>query len=254
MVDTSSNLPVVTVPRISAGAGVAVQSSQNLAVQETDPTTTAATSPVSTVAGQVDLSRQVFEFSRPGLDMAIADDLSRAHAQQLDIEIVNGTATGGRTRGLLNWSGILSVVGSTTNAQTTVNSIWQAYSALSGSSGYGVSDTSAYITIMHPRRLAWLSAGISGVMPPDGPLLPGTVVASAGIPSTLGAGTNEDVIIVAEKSQVLLLSQGPMIRIFEQVGSGTLTVRVRAAREAALVVLNSAAVCKITGLVAPSGF
>jgi hypothetical protein len=101
--------------------------------------------------------------------------------------------------------------------------------------------------------LAWLNAGISGVMPP-GSALPGQVVASAGIPSVLGAGTNEDVALVVEKSQVLLLSQGPMIRLFEAVGSGTLTVRVRAAREAAVLVKNANAVAKIVGLTPPSGF
>jgi hypothetical protein len=254
MVDTSSGVPIVTMPRITAGAGVAVQSSQNTGIQETDPTSGAATSPVSSIAGQVDLSRQLFEFSKPGFDMAVTDDLARAHAASLDVEIVNGTATGGRTRGLLSTSGILSISGSVTNAQTTINSIWQGYSALAGSSGYGVSDTSAYLVVMHPRRLAWLSAGISGVMPPISPLLPGTVVASMGIPSTLGAGTNEDLIIVVERSQAVLLSSGPAIRVFEDVGSATMTIRIRAAREAAVVVKNPAAVCKITGLTPPSGF
>jgi hypothetical protein len=254
MVDTSGGVPIISVPRITGGSGVAVQSSQNAAVQETDPSTGAATSPVSTISGMVDVSRQLFELSNPSIDGALTDDLARAHAASLDVEIVSGSASGGRTRGLLNWSGILSVSGSVTNAQTTINSIWQGYSALSGASGYGVSDTSAYLVVMHPRRLAWLSAGISGVMPPAGPLLPGTVVPSMGIPSTLGAGTHEDVIIIIERSQALLLSDGPHIRLFEAVGSGTLTIRVRAAREAALVVLNPAAICKVTGMVAPAGF
>src|SRR5262249_38672517 len=138
---------------------VAVQSSQNSAVQETDPTTTAITSPVSSISGQVDMSRQLFEFSRPGFDAAITDDLSRAHAAAVDVEIVSGSASGGRTRGLLNWSGILSVAGTVTNAQTFLNGVWQAYSALAGSSGFGASDTSAYLTILHPRRASWLVAG-----------------------------------------------------------------------------------------------
>jgi hypothetical protein len=38
------------------------------------------------------------------------------------------------------------------------------------------------------------------------------------------------------------------------VSSQTLTIRIRAAREAALVVLNPAAVAKVTGLTPPSGF
>src|SRR5262249_13901193 len=162
------------------------------------------------------------------------------------------SASSGQTRGLLNWSGILSVSGTVTNAQTFLNSVWQAYSQLAGSSGYGASDTSGYATILHPRRLAWLSAGISGVMPPSGPLLPRPVIASAGVPSNLGAGTTEDVAIVCEKSQVLLLSRGPTIRVREDVGSGTLTVRVQAERHLAVLVKNANAIAKVTGLTPPS--
>src|SRR5258708_28686003 len=44
-----------------------------------------------------------------------------------------------------------------------------------------------------------------------------------------GAGTNEDVALIVAKSEVLL-SQGPMIRVFDEVGSQTMTVRIRAAQ------------------------
>lgn len=254
MVDTSSNLPVVQLPRITSGAGVAVQATQNSGVQETDPATASNSSPVGTVAGQVDLSRQLFEFSKPGFDAVITDDLARAHASAFDVEVINGSASGGRTRGLLNWSGILSVSGTVTNAPTFLNSLWQAYSALAGSSGYGAANSEGYLTILHPRRAAWLSAGVSGVLPPGTSLVPGQLVISAGVPSNLGAGTNEDVAIVAEKSQVALLSRGPNVRVFEESGSSTLTVRIQASCYLAVLVKNAAAVAKVTGLVAPSGF
>jgi hypothetical protein len=68
------------------------------------------------------------------------------------------------------------------------------------------------------------------------------------------AGTNEDVALVVERSQVVLVSSGPAIRIFEEVGSQTMTVRVRAHRDFAVIVKNPAAVAKVTGLTAPSGF
>ena len=84
--------------------------------------------------------------------------------------------------------------------------------------------------------------------------MPGQLVISAGIPTILGAGTNEDVALVVEKSQVVLLSSGPLIRVFEEVGSSTLTVRVRAHREAAVAVKNATAVAKVIGLTPPSGF
>jgi hypothetical protein len=254
MVDTSSNLPVVSIPRLSAGGAVAVQASQNAAIQETDPTTAAASSPVSTVAGQVDLSRQLFEFSQPGFDAAITDDLSRAHATAFDVEVINGNAASGRTRGLLNWSGILSVAGTVTSAATFLTSLWQAYSQLAGSSGFGASNHEGYVTILHPRRAAWLVAGVSYVVARGTPLVPGELVVSAGIPTNLGAGTNEDVALVVERSQVLLLSRGVTVRVREDIGSSSLTVRVQAERHMAVLVKNAAAICKVVALTPPSGF
>lgn len=213
-----------------------------------------AASPVGSIAGQVDVSRQLFEFSRPGLDAALTDDLSRAHAQAFDIEVINGNAVSGRTRGLLNWSGILSVSGVVTNQQTFLNSLWQGFSQLAGSNGYGAANADGYVTILHPRRAAWLAAGVSGTMPSAAPLVPGQLVVSAGIPSNLGAGTNEDVALVVEKSQVLLLSRGPRIVVREDVLSSTLTVRVQAVRDIAVILKNANAVARVTGLTLPSGF
>jgi hypothetical protein len=114
--------------------------------------------------------------------------------------------------------------------------------------------TDGYITLMHPRRAAWLQAGISGTLPPGVSLVPGQLVISAGVPTTLGAGTNEGVTLVVEKSQVLLLSRGPTIRVREDVGSATLTVRVQAERHLAVLVKNANAIAKVTGLTPPSGF
>lgn len=52
-------------------------------------------------------------------------------------------------------------------------------------------------------------------------LFPGTVVASAGIPSNLGAGTKKDVAIIVERSNVLLAMGQPAFRVDENTGSST---------------------------------
>ena len=200
------------------------------------------------------MSRQAFEFSKPGLDEVIADDLARATATAQDAEIIAGTAASGRTRGLLNWTGILSVTGTVTNQSTFLTGLWQAYSALAGTSGFGAFTVDEYVTILHPRRAAWLLAGVSGTLPASQPLVPGRLVVSAGVPTNLGAGTNEDVAIIVERSQVVVLERGLRIRVFEQVGSGTMTVRVQANTSTALLVKNATAVAKVTGLTAPTGF
>jgi hypothetical protein len=46
-------------------------------------------------------------------------------------------------------------------------------------------------------------------------------------PRTSAPNTNEDVMIVIDASQVILYEEGaPRTRVFEDVGSGTLTVRL----------------------------
>jgi hypothetical protein len=252
MVDTSSGVPVVSLPRLATGAALAVQSAQNAAVQETDPTTGSATSPLATIAGQVDMSGQLFEFPKPGMDAVIADDLGRDFGAKFDTQIVNGSAASGQTRGLLNWSGILSVAGTVTSAATFLESIWKAYSLLAGPSGYGNANPDDYVVVLAPRRLAWVRGNTTGI--PAQALFPGLVVPSSGIPTNLGAGTNEDVALVVERSAVLLLADSARrFRADESTGSGTLTVRTSAWASAALLV-NAAAIAKVTGLTPPSGF
>ena len=73
-------------------------------------------------------------------------------------------------------------------------------------------------------------------------------------PVALGAGTNEDVALVVERSQVLLAGDRTEFRVFPEVGSSSLTVRVSSWNQAALVVTSPAAVAKVTGLTPPSGF
>jgi HK97 family phage major capsid protein len=66
----------IEIPRLATGAAVAVVASENAVVQETDPTSALATSQKAMVSGQVDVSRQLLDFSRPGIDEVLALDLA----------------------------------------------------------------------------------------------------------------------------------------------------------------------------------
>ncbi len=253
MVETTGGQQVLRFPRLVSGAAVAVQSAENANVQETDPTTGSTLPPVGTIAGQVDMSRQVFDLSRPGLDEAVADDLGRAHGTVLDAQIVNGSGAGQNVRGFLNISGILSVAGAVTNVQVFSESVWKAFSALAGTSGVGNPDPANYVTILSPRRYAWWQGASGSSAVPAVPALPGTVVASGGVPTNLGAGT-EDVALVVERSSVVLVGGSPAFRVFPEVGSTTLTVRIPSWNFAALVVASPVAVARVTGLTAPTGY
>jgi Phage capsid family len=255
MVDVSGGVPQVSVPRLATGASVTA-GVENSAVSETDPTSSAAASAVGTISGLVDLSLQLVDFARPvvAMDTAIMDDLGRAYGSTLDAQLISGAGSGGATKGLLNWASILSVTGSVTNVESFIESCWKAFSQAAGASGFGNPDPADYFTIIHPRRLAWASGGSGSTTMPTAPLLPGTVVASGGIPTSLGGGTNEDIVILVEKSNVLLMGGEAKFRAFPEIGSSTLTARIRVHADVVLLLLNPKALCKVTGLTAPAGF
>jgi hypothetical protein len=250
----SGGVPQVSIPRLATGASVAA-GTENSAVSELDPTSSSASSAVGTVSGLVDLSYQLADFSRPvAMDTVIMDDLGRAYGSALDSQLLTGAGSGGSTKGLLSWASIVSVTGSVTNAEAFAESIWKAYSQLAGPSGFGEADPTQYVLILAPRRLAWVAGGSGSTALPPTPNLPGKVVASGGVPLNLGAGTNEDVAILTERSNVLLLGGEPVFRAFPEVGSSTLTARIRVHAEVVLLLKNPKACAKVVGLTAPAGF
>ncbi len=251
MVDTVSNVPTVKIPRLTVGPATAVQTAENAAVTEVDAQSTSASAPVATIAGQEDVSRQLFEFSQPAIDEVVVDALARDFGAKFDSQLINGSAAGGQTRGLLQVASILSVTGDVSTAQAFVASIWKAASQLAGASGFGDPNPADYVVILAPRRLAWLQGNLSY---PATQLLPGRVVTSGGVPLSLGASTNEDVALVVQRDNVLVLGNSPQFRVFEQIGSSTQTVRISGWGSMALLVRNPTSVAKVTGLTAPTGF
>jgi Phage capsid family len=250
MVDNSGTQMLVRFPALVTGTAVAAQA-ENQAVQETDPTSTGIAAPLGSIVGQVDASKQLVEFSNPAMDSVLADDLGARLGESLDAQLFNGSGSAPNLRGFLQWSGILSITGVVTTQATYLQSLWQAFSQLSGSSGYGDAERTNYFCVLHPRRFSWLQAGFAV---PMASLLPGRLVLVPNSPTNLGAGTNEDHSLVIDKTAVQLVSAAPQIRVFEEVGSGTGTIRFSAHIDAALAVLNSKAVSRITAGTPPAGF
>jgi hypothetical protein len=241
MVDTSSGQALVKIPRLSGGAAVAVQASNNAAIQETDPTTTSYSAPVGTIAGQVDMSAQLFELSRLGLDSAIAEDLGRAFGTVLDAQIVSGSGASGQLRGLLNVTGILSATSATTTVQGQVSALWSGFRSLSGTSGFGSPDADDYLTLVSPGRFAWWSGGSGDASNVSGDIrLPGRVVLSGAVP--------EGEAYLVDRSAVVLLGRSANVQVFDQTGSATLTVRVRAHGYGALLVKSPLGIFRLSGL------
>jgi hypothetical protein len=240
MVDTSSGVAVIKIPRLSGGAAVAVQASNNAALQETDPTTTSYSGPVGTIAGQVDMSTQLFERSEPRLDEAVAEDLGRATGVSLDAQLVTGSGASGQIRGFQNVASILSGTSAATTVQGQVSALWAGFRTLSGTTGFGSPDVGSYLVLVSPGRFAWWAGGSGSAAIPGELRLPGRVVLSGAVP--------EGEAYIVDRSSVILVGGENRVRVFDEVGSATLTVQVRSHASAALLVKSPLGIYRLSGL------
>jgi HK97 family phage major capsid protein len=268
------NTDSINIPKLSTGTAVADQA-DNAAVQETDATFGTLAADVKTIAGMQDISRQVIDRSVPGVDEVIYADLVKAYNVNLDTAVINSSVS--NNKGLLQVSSTNSVT--YTDANPTLPELYPKLAdgiQQIHSSVY----TPATAIFMHPRRWGWILASLDTQNRPlvlpiaaatensAGTQTTGTaegqvgsiqgipVYADANIPTTLGASTNEDRIIIAATPELFVWEDpnGPYLERFDDVGSGTLTVRLRAhsywgqllsRRPAAISVLSG------TGLAAP---
>jgi HK97 family phage major capsid protein len=222
---------VLTTPRITTGASVAPQATENTAISETDIAEGLVTSPVGTIAGQQDLSQQLFDRSEAGAvagaEVWLARELGKALGSRRDQQLLDGTASAGQVRGLTQVGsiGTTAFTDASPTQQEGFVKILQAAGELATNGGW----PEASAILIHPRRLAWFAnwrdtaTGIPAVIPWPAPLFP-----VPSIPVTQGAGTNEDYVLVLRR-EALPVYVGPIqFMASPEVLSGTLTVRVTA--------------------------
>ncbi|MDH6123866.1 MULTISPECIES: phage major capsid protein [unclassified Kitasatospora] len=238
----------INIPKINTGTQVATQQTQNTGVQQTDLTTTSVNSGITTVAGGQTVSLQLIEQSPLNIDDVILSDLAAAYAVQLNQLVLSGTGSNGQPTGLLTLAGTNAIT--FTSASPTLGLL---YSKLAGA--IQSVHTNRYLPpdtiIMHPSRWAWCLASLDGqnrpLVVPDtaGPMnamanagavasqgyvghimgLP--VYVDATIPTNLGAGTNQDVIIVARMADLILWEGNVKAEAFAQTFANQLSVFVR---------------------------
>jgi hypothetical protein len=248
----------IELPRLATGAAVAVAASENSPVQETDPTSSLASSNKALISGQVDVSRLLLQFSRPGIDEVLSADLGADNGQKLDAQLISGTNANGQTQGMAGLSGISAVTftSGTPTASATISKIWQAWQAIVDAGGGPPQPGDGYLVVVAPRRAAALGADAGQTSAtPVLPSLPGRLVVSPGIRQNLGAGTNEDEVFVIARDEVFIGLSRPAFAVYEQVASSTLTVRLQARQYvAAMFARQPKAIARIsgTGLVAPT--
>ena len=242
--DTSN---IVLVPRATTGAAVAVQSAEAGAVNETNAVIDTASSPVITIIGMQDVSRQLLDRG-VGVDAAIASSLGASFGAVLESQVINGSGSGGQLTGLLNVSGVSAVT--YTDGTPTPAKTWGKVQELLSVTGtaYGAPvDTLA----LHTRRMSQLrnsqSVNVEG--------LGADAIETEAIPITLGGGTNEDRVIALALAETPVFIGPIRFQVETDVLSGTGQVRLLAYAYVAMVGARlpaSIGVLSGTGLVAPT--
>lgn len=241
----------INIPKMLTGTAVAPMNGQNTGVQQTDATTGSISSSVVTIAGAQTVSLQLIEQSPLNIDDLILADLAADYAAKWSLQAISGSGSSGQVTGALTLAG------------TTAVTWTQATPALGGAGGLyakiGSAIQSIHTTrfmppdgiVMHPRRWAWCETQSDGngrplVVPESGG--PFNVVGNADaqipqgrvgrmlglpvyvdpqLPTNLGAGTNQDVIVVARMSDVYAWEGTPRAETFEQTYAQNMSVLCR---------------------------
>jgi hypothetical protein len=188
-------------------------------VSETNIDDTLLTENVQTAAGQQTLSRQALDRGT-GIEDVVMMDLQRRYATTLDSTIINQATTG-----------LLAVATDVayTDASPTGPELYpKLLAAAAGSEAALLGQATPDVVVMHSRRWYWLSKEMTSTWPMIANqglptqasginfaerygsgfrgLLPNgmAVVVDNNLPTNLGAGTNEDSIVVAPTEESFL--------------------------------------------------
>lgn len=230
----------VNISRITTATSVALQSSENSAVSNTDIDDTILTENVQTAAGQQTVSRQAVERGT-GIDDVTMSDLFRRYATTLDSTLINQATTG------------LSAVAQNvayTDATPTAAEAWpKIMNATANVEAALLAQATPTHVVMHSRRWNWFTSRVEaswpflsvGGMPVNaggeitsntygavrGRLANGmTVVVDNNIATNLGAGTNEDEVYVVAQQECHLWEDpnAPVLIRAEQPAAASLGV------------------------------
>lgn len=247
---TSQPLPTgtdsINIPKVVTGTGTGIQTADNAAVTEADLDDGYIEAKVRTIAGQQDISVQLMEQSPINFDEVVFADLTADYATKLNLQVIGGTGASGQVLGIRQTPDIETVAITGTDVSTLYAKLADAVQRV-----HTKRFQSPTVIVMHPRRWASLLAAtdttgrplvVPGVGNPQNVIATLGAVAAEGVvgqmhglpvvtdpslPTGLGVGTNEDVILVLRASDLLLFESGIRARVLPEVGSGTLTTRLQ---------------------------
>lgn len=228
-----------------------------------------ASSQIVTITGEGDCALQLLEQSPPGahLDWAMFRDLSEAYDANLEAQLIAGSGVGQTLNGLLSVATGSNVV-TYTDATPTFPEMYPFVGQAAAQVGKN-RKMPPEAWLMTTSRWAWIASSndnsLRPILPPSshpvGPtqqeLMSWQVYCDDAIPSNLGVGGNQDVIICLRYSGLMLLEAEPRTTVALEPLSGTLQARIQLRNYvAAPLATYSAAVATVggTGLIVQSGF
>lgn len=265
----------INFPAITTGTKTAAQATQNTGLQETNLVTAIVTAPVTTIGGIQDVSVQLVEQSPIAFDQVIFSDLIAAQALAVGTSVINDTGGSGTLEGFRSVDTVntITYTDASPTAQETVSKIADGISQVA---------TKRFLPadaiVMHPRRWYALASAAATGFPVVarqnaavntvgqagetaaeglvGNILGLPVFIDPNIPTTLGAGTDEDIIIVSRFADAYLFESTPKAEVFRETLSAEATVRFRlygyVAFTAERYVGVDTSIVTGTGLVAPT--
>lgn len=230
----------LVLPRLDTGN--VLPATENTAPAGHPLTTDSLTQPVIMITGSATLSKQLLDRSPAQFDDVVARDAALAFADQFQCQLVTGAGTGESLLGILNVpSGLVSVA--YTSATPSVAGLVQAVASCAAQ----VADARKLvptIALARGARAFWIagtadgSTNVSservgtGLQPrngsgPFGPVAGLPLWTADAVPANLGAGANQDAVVVTRPEDFLLFADAPRISVWDEgAGAGQLSAVV----------------------------
>jgi HK97 family phage major capsid protein len=151
----------ISIPKITGGTSVALQTTQNSTVSATDLTTAYVSTGFTTILGKQVVSQQLLDQSAIPFDEVISADLAAAYNAYFGAQVYAGTGTGANNNSVLNGINNATVLAGNQSTFTSASPTAALfYSKANGMLSSFVANRFAPPThwLMHPRRWYWLMA------------------------------------------------------------------------------------------------
>lgn len=244
----------INIPKILTGTSVALQSTQNSQLAQTDLTTAFVSTGFATIGGKQLVSQQLLDQSETNFDQIILTDLAGAWTVQLATQMWTGAGTGANNNSVINGLANAAVpAGNVVTYTSAAPTPALFYSKAAGALAAFAANRFAQPThwIMSPRRwFSLLAATDSGGRPfvvptavafnpiastdnpanvsgPVGVFLGLPVVIDPLMPVNFGTGANQDRVYLVKADDLWLFESDPRVESFRETYADTLGVLFR---------------------------